>query len=140
MSDWYVEEFLYRGRCKTCESKKQSTYQVTLARWVPAPDGSSEIVRKGPLTPESAEAMGFNLEKIVGEMAAGALRDRGHAIKSEKAQSEKLLRAERALLASQGEAKSLRAQIGSRSPPSPVSFSPDAERASKPPTKGSPEQ
>lgn len=78
----YVEEFLFRGRCPDNEADKQAAYHVVLAQFVAGPDGSTQLLRTQPLTPEQADAKGFPLGKIVGEIAANAMRDKDAADKA----------------------------------------------------------
>lgn len=68
----YVEEFLYRGRDADHEKDKSATFHVVLGQFVEGPDGAAQLLRTQPLTPAQAEAKGFTLDKILGEIAASA--------------------------------------------------------------------
>lgn len=71
----YVEEFMFRGRDPVAEPGMLGVYHVTLAQWFDDPVMGPQQRTRGPLTPEQATALGYPLNKILGDVAAQAARD-----------------------------------------------------------------
>lgn len=80
MAHKYVEEFLYRGRCPTCEPGKQPAFHVVIGQFSTGPDDKPQLLKTAPLSPAQAAEAGFPIDQIMGEIGAAALKERDAAL------------------------------------------------------------
>lgn len=65
-----IYEFMYRG--PVAAERREAAWHVILAEEVTS-FGEQKLVTRGPLTPAQAAALGYTLDKVVGDIAATAL-------------------------------------------------------------------
>jgi len=70
----YVSEFLACIRHPDHEPGQDSTFHVVITDWQANVAGEFKPQTYGPVSPERAEQLGFNLDKIIGEVTAAAVR------------------------------------------------------------------
>lgn len=80
MSDPYISEFCACIRHPEHEAGEESTYHVSITKWDPDALGVMKP-RAVTVTAEAAEAAGFSLDKVIGEMTAALVRERDEARK-----------------------------------------------------------
>lgn len=90
----YVSEFCICIRHPEHEAGQESTFHVVLTQWDKDITGEWKPRAAGPMSPERAEALGFPLDKVLGEVNAAALRD---VAESRKLANDKTVELEKAL-------------------------------------------
>lgn len=86
----YVSEFLACIRHPVHEPDRESTFHATITRWQPDLGGAMKPHAFGPVTPQRALELGFNLDKIIGDALAAAVLDKDVAVaRAEKAEVER---------------------------------------------------
>jgi hypothetical protein len=86
----YVSEFLACIRHPVHEAGQESTFHVVITQWLPDITGTHKPYPYGPVTPQRAVELGFDMPKIIGEALAAAVLDRDSAIaRADKAEEER---------------------------------------------------
>lgn len=101
MANPYLEEFTFRGRCPAHEAGTEAAYHVVIAQWIDGIDGKAKQVKTDALTPAQADGLGFTLNRVLGDIAAAAVRDRDAALSAKAAAEEQRDAAQAALSAAQ---------------------------------------
>ena len=73
MSEVFVYEFLFRGG--STSNPDDNTYHVVLARQFVSIKGEQGLETTAPMSPASADELGFPLKRIVSEINESALKD-----------------------------------------------------------------
>ncbi|MFE1601644.1 hypothetical protein [Methylobacterium sp. ID0610] len=71
MSDPFLYEFLFRGRPPG--DPELPAWHVVIGQYVSLPGSEPQFVSSGPLTPEKAQAAGFPLDVVIGDLATAAM-------------------------------------------------------------------
>ena len=89
----YVSEFCICIRHPEHEKGQESTFHVVLTEWAQDFTGEWKPRPVGPMSPERAEALGFPLDKVLGEVNAAAIRDVAESRKLANAKTAELEKA-----------------------------------------------
>lgn len=89
----YISEFCAAIRHPEYEKGEVSTYHVALTTWQPDALGTMRP-QTATVTPEAAEAAGFSLDKVIGDVTAAMLRERDEARKEASTKAEELEKAQ----------------------------------------------